>query len=95
MEIEHNQKYNLPEGHYYHEQIIGLKVRTTQGKLLGNVSTILSGKSNDNYVIQTPEGEILIPAIEDIIKSVDIKEGFITIEAVEGLLNLNKKKPPK
>ena len=95
METEHSQDYPLPEGRYYHHQIIGLQVRTTQGELLGTIAEVLSGKSNDNYIVKGSKGEILIPAIEDVVKSIDLDQGFMTIEAIEGLLSLNEKKPPK
>jgi len=90
LEIHHSQLQSLPEGQYYHFQLIGLEVWTTQGKRLGKVSRILSAKSNDNYVVRGDEGEILIPAIEDVVKAIDLESGRITIEAIEGLLNLNR-----
>ena len=83
--------YSLSEGQYYHSQIIGLEVRTTQGEPLGNITEVLTGKSNDNYVVRGARGEILIPAIEDVVKSIDLNEGRMTIEAIEGLLSLNQK----
>jgi len=95
VEIEHNQDKSLPEGQYYHDQLIGLQVRTVQGELLGNITEILTGKSNDNYIVQGTRGEILIPAIQDVVKSIDLEQGCITIEPMEGLLSLNEKKPPK
>ena len=95
MIMERSQNYPLPEGQYYHYQIIGLQVRTTQGELIGTITRVLTGKSNDNYIVQGTKGEILIPAIEDVVKSIDLEQGFMTIEAIEGLLDLNKKKPPE
>ena len=89
LEIHHSQLETLPEGQYYHFQLVGLEVWTTQGKLLGKVTKILSAPSNDNYVVDGEKGEILIPAIEDAVKSVDLESGRITIEAIEGLLDLN------
>ena len=91
MIMEHNQDYLLPEGQFYHHQIIGLKVRTIQGELIGTITEILSGQSNDNYIVQGENGEILIPAIEDVIKSIDLEQGCVTIQAIEGLLSLNEK----
>jgi len=91
VEIERNQDYPLPEGQYHHHQIIGLEVRTTRGELIGTVTDILTGKSNDNYIVQSTRGEILIPAIEDVVQSIDLDRGIITIEAIDGLLNLNEK----
>ena len=89
--MEHSQDYPLPEGQFYHHQVIGLQVLTTQGEFLGNIIEVLTGKSNDNYIVQGAKGEILIPAIEDVVKSIDLKQGCMTIEAIEGLLSLNEK----
>ena len=89
LEIHRRQLETLPEGQYYHFQLIGLEVWTTEGKRLGKVIKVLSAPSNDNYVVSGEKGEILIPAIEDVVKSVDLESGRITIEAIEGLLDLN------
>ena len=91
VEIHHSQLHPLPEGQYYHFQLIGLEVWTTQGELLGNITDILSAPSNDNYVVSGAKGEILIPAIEDVIKSIDLNQERLIIEPIEGLLSLNKK----
>ncbi len=91
VEIHRSQLQPLPEGQYYHFQLIGLEVRTTQGELLGNITEILSTPSNDNYVVSGAKGEILIPAVEDVIKSVDLDKERLVIEPIEGLLSLNKK----
>ena len=93
--MERSQDYPLPDGQYYHYEIIGLKVRTIQGELLGTITDVISGKSNDNYIVKGTRGEILIPAIEDVVKSIDLSQGCLTIEAIDGLLSLNEKKPPK
>jgi 16S rRNA processing protein RimM len=42
--------------------------------------------SNDVYVVQSEYGEILVPAIEDVVKSIDLDNGKVVIEAIEGLL---------
>jgi len=91
VEIHYSQVSPLPEGQYYHFQLIGLEVWTSQGELLGNITEILTAESNDNYVVRGTPGEILIPATEDVIKSIDLSEGRIVIEPIEGLQTLNKK----
>ena len=91
IEIHRSQLKSLPEGQYYHFQLVGLEVWTTQGEPLGTVTEILTAKSNDNYVVRGTLGEILIPAIEDVVKSIDLDEGRIVIEPIAGLLSLNKK----
>lgn len=91
IEIPFHQIQPLPEGQYYHFQLIGLEVWTTRGELLGNITDILKTASNDNYVVKTAEEEVLIPSIEDVVKSIDLDEGHVVIEPIEGLLNLNKR----
>ena len=86
VEIHHSQVAPLPEGQYYHFQLIGLEVWTTQGELVGSITEVLAGKSNDNYVVRGAKGEVLIPAVDDVVKSVDLDRGRLTIEAIEGLL---------
>jgi len=91
IEIPLSHLQPLPEGQYYHFQLIGLEVRTTQGELLGNITEILTAESNDNYVVSGPKGEILIPAIEDVVRAIDLNKRHVIIEPIEGLLSLNQK----
>ncbi|MFC2066221.1 ribosome maturation factor RimM [Chloroflexota bacterium] len=91
VEIHSSQLYTLPEEQYYHHQIIGMEVQTIQGEILGTIKEVLPGPGNDNYIVAGPSGDILIPAVEDIVKSIDINKGLMTIEAIEGLLSLNQK----
>jgi len=76
----------LPQGQYYHFQLIGLQVWTTKGKLLGSIERILNTGANDVYIVTGGQKEFLIPAIEDVVKEVDLAEGRMVIEPIEGLL---------
>ncbi len=87
IEIDRSQLHPLPEGQYYYFQIIGLKVWTVEGELVGHVTEILPGKGNDSYVVRGSRGEVIIPAIEDIIKSIDLEKGRLVIEPISGLLS--------
>lgn len=91
IEIHRSQLYQLPEGQYYHFQLVGMEVWTTQDELLGNITEILTMPSNDSYVVSGAKGEVLIPAIEDVVKVVDLTRGYVLIEPIEGLLNFTKK----
>lgn len=91
IEIPQSQLHPLPKGQYYHFQLIGLAVWTTQGEQLGKITEILTAESNDNYLIHGARGEILIPAIADVIKSIDLAKGEMVIEPIEGLLPSNQK----
>ena len=76
----------LTEGAYYRFQLIGLAVRSTEGEPLGRVVRVLTTPSNDVFIVEGPLGEVLIPAIDDIVKEIDLDSGTMTIEVVPGLL---------
>lgn len=92
VEIHRDQLFELREGEYYHFQLIGMTVRTTSGEMIGELTGILRMSGADIYVVKNENDEILLPATDDVVKSVDIGNGILTIEPVEGLLELNKKK---
>jgi 16S rRNA processing protein RimM len=87
LTIPRSELYPLPEGQYYAFQLIGLDVVTTAGRKLGKITDIMTTASNDVYIVEGKRGEILIPAIEDVVKSIDLKKGRMVIEAIEGLLD--------
>ncbi len=77
----------LPEGDYYHHQIIGLQVVSEQGENLGRVSEILSTGANDVYVVRPDIGkEILIPAVDEFVVAVDLESGRLRVRLSPGLL---------
>ena len=77
----------LPEGEYYHHQILGLKVKTIDDRFLGVLVQILETGANDVFIIRQEQGsEILIPAIPDVICKIDLQEGEIIVNLLPGLL---------
>ena len=77
----------LPDGSYYLYQLIGLQVATSSGKILGVITNILETGANDVYVVEGDDSqEILLPAIPDVVKSVNIKKGQIIVELIDGLI---------
>ena len=86
LEVPQSQLRPLPEDEYYQFQLLGLQVWTSEGEFLGRIAHILPTGSNDVYVVPSTHGELLIPAIEDVVKSVDLDRGRIVIEVIEGLL---------
>ena len=74
----------LPEGEYYHHQLLGLSVVDDKGKDLGTLTEILETGANDVYVISNPEEEeILVPALSSTILGVDLVNGVIKIKLPE------------
>lgn len=77
----------LPEGNYHHHQIKGLDVYTEDGIHLGVVAEIITTGSNDVYLVRGEQhGEVLLPAIADVIRAVDLDARQITARLLPGLL---------
>ena len=80
-------KNELPEGTYYIADLIGLDVYTEDGSLLGKVIDIYNTGANDIYTVKTQDGkEVLLPAIKDVIKQVDIQNQKIIVHILKGLI---------
>jgi len=75
----------LEEGEYYHHQIQGMHVRTTEGEDLGRVVEVLQTGANDVWVVRGRGGEVLIPALKDVIVAVDLDADVVTVTLPEGL----------
>lgn len=79
--------YTLKKGQYFHHQIIGLVARTEEGEMLGTVSEILVTGANDVYVVKRDEGgEVLLPAIREVIRQIDLDKGELTVHLIPGLV---------
>jgi len=78
----------LKENEYYVADVIGMMVRTEDGKLFGTLKDVMETGANDVYVVQTKEhGEVLIPAIKACIMRVNVEEGEMTVHLLPGLID--------
>ncbi|MGH7680517.1 MAG: ribosome maturation factor RimM [Candidatus Eiseniibacteriota bacterium] len=75
----------LPEGRHYRFELIGLRVRTRDGEFMGTIEDVFATGSNDVYVVNGPRGEILLPALADVIVAVDVEGGGMTVAPPLGL----------
>lgn len=88
LKIKRDKDEELEEGSYYIVDIIGCKVYTDEQKELGKVDDVFSTGSNDVYVVKDEVGkQILLPAIKEVIKNIDIENKTITVHLLEGLIN--------
>jgi len=74
----------LPEGQYYHHQLLGLAVVDESGQLLGKLDQILVTGANDIYVVKTPDNkELLLAAIEEVVLEINLEKGEIRVRPPE------------
>jgi len=75
----------LPDGSYYGVELIGVRVVTSSGELIGILREVLATGSNDVYLVRGPDGEVLVPAIPDVVQAFDPERRVLTIDLIEGL----------
>ncbi|HRN51417.1 MAG TPA: ribosome maturation factor RimM [Anaerolineales bacterium] len=77
----------LPPGQFYRYQLLGLTVVTDTDEELGLLTQVLETGANDVYVVQSPtHGEVLLPAIEDVVLETDIAAKRMRVHLLPGLL---------
>lgn len=75
------------EDAFFLHDLVGMQVVTDGGEELGSVTEVLQPGANDVYVVDGPRGEILIPAIGDVVREIDPAARRIVITPLPGLLN--------
>ncbi|SKA92169.1 16S rRNA processing protein RimM [Caloramator quimbayensis] len=85
--IDRENAVKLPENTYFIADLIGLDVFDNKGKALGKLTSVFSTGSNDVYEITAEDGKTFyIPAIKDVVSLININEGKMIINVIEGLL---------
>lgn len=78
----------LPPDTYYQHDILGLRMVTLDEREVGTIVDIITTGSNDVYVVKAQSGQqILIPAIKEVIKQIDLIRCIIYIDPMKGLLD--------
>jgi 16S rRNA processing protein RimM len=82
------ERKTLPKrtsGAFLADDLLGLTVIDMAGQKLGELIEILYTGSNDVYVVQTDDDQLLLPAIESCIKAINLDEGTMTVFVPDGL----------
>ena len=88
LKIDRNEEEPLEENTYYIVDLLGLSVYTEEGILLWILDDIYNTGSNDIYVVKDSLGkQTLLPAIQDVIKEIDIENQKIIVHVMKGLLD--------
>ena len=77
----------LPEGQIYKHQLVGITVTADTGETLGVLNEIIETGANDVYVVKKESGgEILLPAIPDVILETDMNDRVMKVHLIDGLV---------
>lgn len=86
--VERENAVPLEEDEYFIADMIGMHVITEDGETFGTLSDVIETGANDVYVIDSREhGEVLVPAIKECIRQVDVKERQMMIRLMPGLIS--------
>ena len=84
------ERERLPDpgpGVAYTFQLLGLRVETDEGRMLGTLEDIIQTGAHPVYVVRG-ERELMIPAAPEVLKRVDLAAGVITVVLPAGLEDL-------
>ena len=85
--IAREEAMPLEEDEYYEDELIGLQVETMEGEALGELIEIIWTGANEVYIVKGPRGEVLIPAIADVVQEVDLDAGIMRVTLLPGLVD--------
>jgi 16S rRNA processing protein RimM len=69
---------------FYVFEVIGLRVRTADGRILGTVAEVVRAPGNDVYLVRGDDGEMLIPALRTVVRRVDLASGEMLVNLPAG-----------
>ncbi len=86
IKIDRKNAVDLPEDSYFIVDLIDMEVYTDEAKFLGKITDVFPTGSNDVYVVKDELGkQVLLPAIGEVIKNVDVANKKMIVHLIEGL----------
>lgn len=93
LAVDRNQAIELPPDSWFICDLVGSSVFDAREGFVGRVQTILQLAAQDVYVVeQEGKPDLLFPAIQSIIKTVDVSDHRIDVDLPEGLYEIYRKK---
>ena len=76
---------DAPEGSFWPHELEGSEVVTATGRSFGRIADVIASPANDVWVVRDGDRETLIPALRDVVVSVDTKARRVVVREVPGL----------
>lgn len=88
LKIDEGEVFPLPDDTHYVFQLLGLEVDDLERGYLGKLTEVLQTGANDVYVIKGERyGEVLIPAIKDVVLDIDLATSRMKVKLLPGLID--------
>ena len=86
VQVRRTDAVRLPADEHYIHDLIGCQVEMPDGRVLGPLTDVMRGTMQDVYVIGEGKEEILLPAVKDVVQSIDLVSRKIVVTPTPGLL---------
>lgn len=83
--VDREHRVRIPRGRFFVHELIGLTVLDEDGHSRGVVKDVLKLPAHDVYVVQHESREYMIPAVKQFIREIDLKQGVLKVNMIEGL----------
>lgn len=87
--VTRDKAVRLKKDEYFVADLIGMQVVTEEGEAFGTLKDVMATGANDVYVVERSGedgAEVLMPAIKECVKNIDMEAGVITVHIMDGLL---------
>lgn len=88
--VDEDEAVELDDDTFFVHEILGLQVVSVEGATLGKISDVLFTGANEVYVVtgrELPNGELLLPATDEVVRAIDLEQGVMTVHLIPGLLD--------
>lgn len=85
--VEESKRKRLPKDKHYIDEIIGCAVKDKSGREYGTVTAVEEYPAQMIYTVRTPSGDVLLPAVPEFIRSMDVEQRTIIVTPPEGLFS--------
>ncbi|MFO7941833.1 MAG: ribosome maturation factor RimM [Bacillota bacterium] len=89
IEIDREQMPALEKNSFYLDDLVGCRVRNTDGEELGRIVGLLDGGDNQVLEVRRDESTWMLPAAREIIREVRLEDCLIIVNPPEGLVELS------
>jgi 16S rRNA processing protein RimM len=84
--VGEDQRIKLARGTYFVHDLVGMSVVREDGENVGTVREVLKMPANDIYVVAYDGREVMIPAVKEFIKKIDVATRTITVSLIDGMM---------
>ena len=85
--VDKEERVRIPKGTFFIHDIIGLRVVDEEENSIGVVKDVLQLPAHDVYVIDSQGREVMVPAVKEFIKKIDVSGGTMTVKLIDGLVD--------